>query len=171
MKCKIFSCCSVAKLCPTLCNPMDCSMPCSPVLHHFPKFAQIHVLESVVLSNHCILGHPLLLLPSVSASIRVFSSKSALCIRWPKHWYFSFSISPSNEFSGLISFGIDQFDLLAVQGTLKSLFQHHSLKASVLLNLATFLFSAFPALPQRNTLTTNDTIKLATVCENILQCS
>ena len=98
---------SVTQSCPTLCNAMDCSMPGSPVLHRFPKFAQIHVHESVMLSNHFILCHPLLLLPSVSASIRVFSSKSALCIKWPKHWNFSFSINPSNEYSGLISFGID----------------------------------------------------------------
>ena len=88
-------------------------------------------IELVMLSNHLILCH-LLLLPSIFPSIRVFSNESVLRIRWPKYWSFSFSISPSNEYSGLISFGMDWLDLLAAQGTLKSLFQHHSLKASVL---------------------------------------
>ena len=89
-------------------------------------------IESVMPSNHLILCHSLLLLPSIFPSIRVFSYVSALCIRWPKYWSFSFSISPSNEYSGLISFRMDWFDLLAVQGTLKSLLEHHSLKASIL---------------------------------------
>ena len=89
-------------------------------------------IMSVMPSNHLILCRPLLLLPSIFPSIRVFSSESALPIRWPKHWSFSFSISPSNEYSGLISFRIDWFDLLAVQETIKSLFQHHSSKASIL---------------------------------------
>ena len=89
-------------------------------------------IESVMPSNHLILCRPLLLLPSVFPSIRVFSNESALCIRWPKYWSFSFSISPSYEYSGLISFRIDLFDCLAVQGTLKSLLQHHSSKASIL---------------------------------------
>ena len=93
--------------------------------------------ELVMPSNHLILCHPLLFLASISPSIRVFSNKSVLCIRWPKYWSFSFSISPSNEYSGLISFRIDLLDLLAVQGTLKSLLQHHSSKASIL------WFSAF----------------------------
>ena len=88
--------------------------------------------ESVMPSNHLILCRPLLLLPSIFSSIRVFSNESALHIRWPKYWSFSFSISPSNEYSGLISFRIDWFDLLAVQGTLKSLLQHHNLKALIL---------------------------------------
>ena len=83
-------------------------------------------------SNHLILRHPLVLLPSIFPSIRVFSNESALCIRWPKYWSFSFNISPSNEYSGLISFRMDWLDLLAVQGTLKSLLQHHSSKASIL---------------------------------------
>ena len=90
-------------------------------------------------SNHLILCRPLLLLPSIFPSIRVFSNESALCIRWPKYWSYSFSISPSNEYSGLISFRIDWFDLLAVQGTLKSLLQHHSSKASVLRHSAFFM--------------------------------
>ena len=89
-------------------------------------------IELVMPFNHLVLCHPLLLL-SIFPSIKVFSNESALCIRWPKYWSFSFSISPSSEYSGLISFRIDWFDLLAVQGILKSLFQHHSLKASVLL--------------------------------------
>ena len=93
---------------------------------------QLMSIESVMPSNHLILCHSLLLLPSIFPCIRVFSNKLALCIRWPKHWSFSFSISPFNEYSGLISFRIDCFDLLAVQGTLKSLLQHHSSKASIL---------------------------------------
>ena len=95
-------------------------------------------IESVMPSNHLILCHPLLLSPSVFPSIRVFSNESALCIRWPKYWSFSFSISPSNEYSGLISFRMDWLDLLAVQGTLKSLFEHHSSKASILQHSAFF---------------------------------
>ena len=90
-------------------------------------------------SNHLILCHPLLLLPSVFPSIRVFSNESALCIRWPKYWSFSFSISPSSEYSGLISFRMDWLDLLAVQGTLKSLLHHHSSKASILQPSAFFI--------------------------------
>ena len=96
-------------------------------------------IESVMPTNHLILCHLLLLLPSVFPSIRVFSNESALHIRWPKYWSFSFSISPSNEYSGLISFKIDWFDLLAVQGTLKSLLQHHSSKASILWHSAFFM--------------------------------
>ena len=89
-------------------------------------------IESVMPSNHLILCRPLLFLPSILPSIRVFSKELVLCIRWPKYWSFSFSISPSNEYSGLISFRMDWLDLLAVQGTLKSLIQHHNSKASVL---------------------------------------
>ena len=88
-------------------------------------------IESVMPSNHLVLCHPLLLLPSILPSISVFSNESALCIMWPKYWNFSFSISPSNEYSGPISFRIDWLDLLAVQGTLKNLLQHHSSKASI----------------------------------------
>ena len=109
---------------------MDHSMPGLPVpsiSRSLPKFICI---ESVVPSNHLILCHSLLLLPSIFPSIRVFSNESVLHIRWPKYWNFSFSISPSNEYSGLISFRIDWLDLLAVQGTLRSLLQHHSSKAS-----------------------------------------
>ena len=96
-------------------------------------------IKSVMPSNHLILCHPLLLLPSILSSIRVFSNGSALRIRWPKYWSCSFNISPSNEYSGLISFRIDWLDLLAIQGTLKSLLQHHSSKASILRRSAFFI--------------------------------
>ena len=125
-------CCSVTQLCPTLYVPMDCSMPGFPVHHQLLELLKFMSFELVMPSNHLILCHPLLLLPSIFPSIRVFSSKSALGIRWPKYWSFSFSNSPSNEYSGLISFRIDWLNLLAVQGTLKSLLQHHSTKASIL---------------------------------------
>ena len=95
-------------------------------------------IESVKPTNHLILCHPLLLLPSIFPSIRVFSNESVLCIRQPKYWSFSYSISPSNEYSGLISFRMDWLDLLAIQGTLKSLLQHHSSKASILRHLTFF---------------------------------
>ena len=137
-------CCSVAQSCPTLCNPIDCSTPGFPVLHYFPGVLKLMSIESMIASNHLLLCCPLLLLlPSIfpSISIRVFSNKSALCIRWPKYWSFSFSISPSNEYSGLISIRIDWYDLLAVQGTLKSLLQHHNSKASVLWCSAFFILS------------------------------
>ena len=101
-------------------------------------------IESLMPSNHLILCRPLLLLPSIFPSIRVFSSESALHIRWPKYWSFSFSVSPSNEYSGLISFRMDWLDLLAVQGTLKSLLQHHSSKASILWHLAFFIETESP---------------------------
>ena len=113
-------CCSVAKLCPTL-YPMDSSTPDFPVHHYLLKLLKFIPVESVMLSNHHILCHPLLLLPSIFPSFRVFSNEQALCIRWPKYWSFSCSISPFNESSVLISFRIDWFDLLASQGTLKSL--------------------------------------------------
>ena len=100
---------------------------------------KVMCIESVTPSNHLILCCPLLLLPSILPSIRVFSNESVLCIRWPKYWSFSFSISPSNEYSGLISFRIDWLDVCAVQGTLKSLLQHHSSKASVLWCSAFFI--------------------------------
>ena len=117
---------------PDFCDPMDCSTPGFPVFHCLPEFALTHEFESVMLSNRLILCHPLLLLPSIFPSIRVFSNESALCSRWPKYGSFSFSISPSNEYSGLISFRIDCFALLVVQGTLKSLLQYHSSKALIL---------------------------------------
>ena len=110
---------------------MDCSMPGFPVHHQLQKLAQTHVHQ---VGDAIQPSHPrssLLLLPSIFPGIRVFSKKSVLCIRWPKHWSFSFSISLANEYSGLISFRMDWFDLLAVQGTLKSLPQYHSSKASI----------------------------------------
>ena len=122
----------------SLCDPMDCSILGFPVLHHLPELAQTMSIELVIASNRLILSHPLLHLPSIFPSIRVFSNESALRMRWPKFWSFSFSISPSNEYSGLISFRIDWLDLLAVQGTLKSLLQHHSSKASILQHSAFF---------------------------------
>ena len=117
-----------------LCNPMDCSTP-SLIPWNLLKLISI---ELVMPSNHLILCRSLLLPPSFFPRIEVFSNESALCIRWPKYWNFSFSIRPSNEYSGLISFRIDWLDLLAVQGTLKSLLQHHSSKASVLWRSAFF---------------------------------
>ena len=128
-------CCSVTKSCPTLCNPVDCSIPGFPGLHYLLEFAQTHdhwVSDAIQPSNHLILFHPLFLLPSIFPSTRVFSNELALHIRWTKYWSFSFNISPSNEYSRLISFRTDCFDLLAVQGTLKSLLQCHSLKSSIL---------------------------------------
>ena len=118
---------------------MDCSMPGFPVHRQLPEFIQTHVHASVMPSNHLILYRPLLLLPLIFPSIRVFSNESVLCIRWPKYWSFRFSISPSNEYSGLISFRMDWLDLLAVQGTLRSLLQHHSSKASILQCSAFFI--------------------------------
>ena len=109
------------------------------VHHQLPELLKLMSIESVMPSNHLILCRPLLLLPSIFPSIRVFSNESALPIRWPKYWNFSFSISPSNEYPGLISFKMDWLDLLVVQGTLKSLLQHHSPKASILRHSAFFI--------------------------------
>ena len=125
--------------CPTLCYPMDCSTPGLPVHHQLPEFTQTHALESVMPSNHLIFSGPLLLPPLVFPSIRVFSNESALHIREPKYWSFSFNISPSNEYSGLISFRMDWLELRAVQGILKSPLQHHSSKASILQCSAFFI--------------------------------
>ena len=122
---------SVAQSCPTLCNPRDCSKPGLPVYHQLPEFTQTHVHRA------CDAIQPFHPLPSPSPSpippsIRVFYNESTLCMRWPKYWSFSLSISLSNEHPGLVSFRMDWLDLLAVQGTCKSLLQHHSSKASVL---------------------------------------
>ena len=119
-------------LCLTLCNSRDYNMSGFPVHHQLRSLLKLISIESVMPSNHLIFCRPLLLPPSIFSSIRVFSDESALHIRWPKYWSFSFSISPSNENSGLISFRMDWLDLLVVQGTLKSLLQHHSSKASIL---------------------------------------
>ena len=116
---------SVAQSCPTLCDPMNRSMPGLPVHHQLPESTQTHV--------HWVRDA---ILPSIFPSIRVFSNESALCIRWPKYWSFSLNISPSNELSGLISFRMDWF---AIQGTLKSLLQHHSSKVSILRHSAFFI--------------------------------
>ena len=110
-------------------------------------------IKSVMPSSHLILCHPLLLLPPIPPSIRVFSNESTLCMRWPKYWSFSFSISPSNEHPGLISFRMDWWDLLAVQGTLKSLLQHHSSKASILRHSAFFTVQlSVPCMTTRKTI-------------------
>ena len=111
---------------------MDCRVSGFPVLQYLPSLPKFMSIELVMPSNCLILCRPLLLLPSIFPSIRVFSNESALCIRWPKYWSFSFNISPSNEHPGLISFQMDWLDLLAVQETLKSLLQHRSSKASIL---------------------------------------
>ena len=111
-----------------LCNPVNCSIPGFSALHHVLELIRLMFIESVMPSKHLISCHPLLLMPPIFPSIRIFSSESPLWIRWPKHWSFSFSISPSNKHSRLISFRIDWFDFFAVQGTLKSLLQHHSSK-------------------------------------------
>ena len=121
---------SFAQSCPTLCDPMNHSTPGLLVHHQLPEFTQTHV-HWVGDAIRLILCCPLLLLPSIFPNIRVFSNESALHIRWPKYWSFSFNISPSNEHPGLISFRMNWLDLLAAQGTLKSLLQHHSSNASI----------------------------------------
>ena len=128
---------SVTQSCPTLCDPMPqhARPPCPSPTRSPPEPISI---ESVMPSNRLILGHPLFLLPSIFSSIKVFSSEAALHIRWPNYWSFSFNISPSNEHPRLISFRMDWLDLFAVQGTLKSLLQHHSSKASILQHSAFF---------------------------------
>ena len=118
---------------------MDCSTPLSLSIINSWSLLKLMSIELVIPSSHLILCHPLLLLPSIFPSIRVFSNESAFRIRWPKYWRFSFSISPSNEYSGLISFRMDWLDLFTVQRTLKSLLQHHSSKASVLQCSAFFI--------------------------------
>ena len=149
---------SVTQSCQTLCDPMDCSMPGSPVHHLLPEVAQTHfhcVTDAIQL---LILCRPLLLLTSNFPSIRVFSNESVLLIRWPKYWSFSFSISSSNECSGLIAFRMDWLDLLAVQGTLKSLLQNHSFKASILWRSAFFTVQL-----SHSSMTTGETIALTFV--------
>ena len=129
---------SVAQSCPTLCDLMNRSTPGLLVHHQLPELLRLISSESVMPSSHLILCHPLLLLPPIPSSNRVFSNESTLRMRWPKYWSFSFSIIPSKEHPGLISFRMDWLDLLAVQGTLKSLLQHHSSKASILWHSAFF---------------------------------
>ena len=125
--------------CVWLCDPMDGSMPASLSIINSHSLLKLMSIESVMKSTHLILCHTLVLLPSIFPSIRVFLKESVLHIRWPKYWSFSFSISPSNVYSGLISFRMDWLDLLAVQGTLKSLLQHHSSRASILQHSAFFI--------------------------------
>ena len=129
---------SVTQSCLTLCDPVNRNMPGLPVHHQLPEFIQIHVHRVSDSSSHLIFCRPLLLLPPIPPSIRVFSNESTLRMRWPKYWSFSFSIIPSKEIPGLISFRMDWLDLLAIQGTLKSLLQHHSSKASILWHSAFF---------------------------------
>ena len=129
---------SVAQSCPTLCDPMNCSTPGLPVHHQLPEFTQTHmhrVGDAIQPSYPLSSTSPPTLNPSQHQR---FSNESTLCMRWPKYWSFSFNISPSNEYSGPISFWMDWLDLLAVQGTLKSLLQHHSSKASILRHSAFF---------------------------------
>ena len=124
---------------------MDCSTPGLLLsITNSQSLLKLMSIELVMPSNHLILCHPLLLPPSIFPSIKVFSCESVLWIRWPKHWSFSFSISPSNEYSGLISFRMDWLDFLAVQGSLKSLLQHHSSKASILWPSAFFIVQLSP---------------------------
>ena len=144
---------SVTQSCATHYDPMDHSTPGLPVHHQLPEFTQTHVHW---VSDAIQLSHPLLS-PSVFPSIRVFSNESVLCIRWPKYWSFSSNISPSNEHPGLISFRMDWLDLLAVQGTLKSLLQHHSSKASILWCSAFFIIQL-----SHPYMTTGKTIALTT---------
>ena len=129
---------SVAQSCLTLRDPMNHSTPGLPVHHQLPSSLRLKSIESVMPSSHLILCRPLLLLPPIPPNIRVFSNESTLCMRWPKYWSFSFSIIPSKEHPGLITFRMDWLDFLAVQETLKSLFQHHSSKASILRHSAFF---------------------------------
>ena len=132
---------------------MNRSTPGLPVHHQFLEFTQTHVYQSVMPSSHLILCRPLLLLPPIPPSIRVFSNESTLHMRWPKYWSFSLSISPSNEYPGLVSFRMDWLDLLAVQGTLKSLLQHHSSKASILQRSAFFIVQlSHPYMTTRKTI-------------------
>ena len=131
---------SVAQWSPTFCHPVDCSTPGFPVPHYLQSLLKLKSIELVMPSNHhLILCRPLILLPQSFPTSGSFPTSQFFAIRWPKYWSFSFSISPSSEYSGLISFRVDWFDLLAVQGTLKSLFQHHSSKASNLWCSAFFI--------------------------------
>ena len=146
---------SVAQWCLTLCDPMDCRHQASLSITNSQSLLKLTSIESVMPSSHLILCHPLLLLPSIPPSIRVFFNESTLYMRWPKYWSFSFSIIPSQEHPGLISFRMDWLDLLVGQGILKSLLQHHSSKASVLWCSAFFMVQhSYPCM------TTGKTISL-----------
>ena len=144
---------SVTQSCPTLYDPMDCSTPGLPVYHQLPELTPTHAhwVGDAIQLSHPLSSPPLP--PPVVPSISIFSNDSVLPVRWPKYWSFSFSISPSNEYSGLISFRIDWLDLLAVQGTLKSLLQHHSSKASVLWGSAFFIVQlSYPCMTTGKTI-------------------
>ena len=130
---------SVTQSCPILCNSHESQHARLPCPSPIPGVHSTMSIKSVMLSSHLILCRPLLLLPSIFSSIRVFSNESALCIRWPKYWSFTISISPSNEHPGLVFFRMDWLDLLAVQGTLKSLLQYHSSKELILRHPAFFI--------------------------------
>ena len=136
----IIYCCPVARSHPTVCDPSDCSMTGLPVPHCLPRFAQDHVhgVSDAIQSSHPLSS--LLVLPSVFPSIRIFSRESAFCIRWLKYWNSSCSITPSNGSTGFISYRVDWFELLSVQGTLKTLLQHHSSKASILWHIKKAFF-------------------------------
>ena len=151
---------------------MDCSTPSLLVRHQLPESINLMSIESVMPFNHLILCRPLLLLPSIFPSSRVFSNESALGIKWPKYWNFSFNISPSNEHPGLISSRMDWLDLLAVQGTLKSLLQHHSSKAPILQHSAFFIVQlSHPHMSTGKTIAlTRQTFvgKVVSLCFNML---
>ena len=139
--CCICCCCSVAQSCPTLCDPMDCSSQASLSITNSQSLLKLMSIESVMPSNHLILRHPLLLPPSIFPSIRVFSNVSVLCIRWPKYWCFRFSISPCNEYSGLISFRMDWLDFLAVPGTSPRVFSNTTVQKHQFLGTQLSLWS------------------------------
>ena len=150
LTCQLCCCCSVTQSCPTLCNPMTAAQQASLSFTTTQSLLKLMSIKSVMPSNHLILYRPLLLLPSVFPSIRVFSNESVLPIRWPQYWSFSFSINTSSEYSGLISFRIDWFDIFAVQGIPKSLIQHHSSKASIFWCSAYFMVQiSYPYLTAR----------------------
>ena len=161
MNCKTFSSVQSLSRVWIFVTPMDCSTPGRPVHHQFRSLPKLMFTESVMPSNHLILCRPLLLLPSIFPNIRIFSNESALCIRWLKCWSFSFNSSPSSEYPGLISFRMDWLDLLAVQGTFKSLLQHHSSKASILQHSAFFMEANI--LPLKKKRSMNQTLPLMAV--------
>ena len=156
-------CCSVTKLCLTLCNSMSAARQASLSITSSGSLLKLMSIESVMPSNHLILYHPLFLPPAILPSIRVFSNELALSIRWPKYWSCSFSISPYSEYSGLFSFRIYWFNLLAVQGTLKSLLQHYNPKTSVL--WCSLFFMVQPSHP----FNTSNSIKLEILREHFMQ--
>ena len=139
----MYYCCSITKLCLTICHPYTAARQASLFITISRSLLKLMSIESEMPSTHLILCLPLLLLPSFFSSSRICSNESSVCIRWAKYQRLSFSIHPSNEYSGLISFRIDWFGLLAVQGTLKSLLQHHTLKASILWCSALFMIQLF----------------------------